>query len=82
VLATAFGTDDLYERTVVPVVVALAARVVRADDGVGAAVRGTGTGARAVGRVLRLSQTGNPQFYVTGMLAGVLLVSVGVAVLR
>ncbi|NMH97474.1 NADH-quinone oxidoreductase subunit L [Pseudonocardia sp. K10HN5] len=81
VLATAFGTDDLYERTLVPVVQRLATRVVRADDGVGAAVRGTGNAARRLGGALRLTQTGNPQFYVTGVLAGVLLIAVGVAML-
>lgn len=80
-LVTAFGTDDLYERTLVPAVLRLATRVVRADGGVGEVVRGTGAGAWGLGRVLRLTQTGNPQLYVTGLLAGVLLIAAGVAML-
>lgn len=74
-LATAFGTDDLYERTLVPAVQRLASRVVRADErGLGRAVRGAGSGAWDLAGLLRLTQTGNPQLYVTGMLAVVLLV--------
>ena len=63
-------------------VVRLAHAVVGVDDRVvGGAVTGTGRGARRLGGVLRLTQNGNPQFYVTGLLAGVLLIAVGVAVL-
>jgi NADH-quinone oxidoreductase subunit L len=80
--ATAFHTDDLYERTVAAAITRLARAVVGVDDDVvGRAVTGTGRGARTLGGVLRLTQNGNPQFYVTGVLAGVLLISVGVAVL-
>jgi NADH-quinone oxidoreductase subunit L len=80
--ATAFHTDDLYERTVATVIMRLARAVVGVDDEVvGRAVTGTGRGARTLGSMLRLTQNGNPQFYVTGVLAGVLLISVGVAVL-
>ncbi|HEY3261752.1 MAG TPA: NADH-quinone oxidoreductase subunit L [Pseudonocardiaceae bacterium] len=82
VFASAFGTDDLYERTVAVAVLRLARGVVGVDDRVvGRAVTGTGRGARTLGGVLRLTQNGNPQFYVTGVLAGVLLIAVGVAVL-
>jgi NADH-quinone oxidoreductase subunit L len=82
VLGTAFGTDYLYERTVAAAVLRLARAVVGVDDRVvGRAVTGTGRGARRLGGVLRLTQNGNPQFYVTGVLAGVLLIAVGVAVL-
>jgi NADH-quinone oxidoreductase subunit L len=82
VFATAFGTDDLYERTVAAAVMRLARGVVAFDDGVvGRTVTGTGRGARRLGGVLRLTQNGNPQFYVTGVLAGALLIAVGVAVL-
>jgi NADH-quinone oxidoreductase subunit L len=83
VFASAFGTDELYERTVARGVVNLANGVVRVDDSVvGRTVRGTGRGARALGGVLRLTQNGNPQFYVTAVLAGVVLIAVGVVVLQ
>jgi NADH-quinone oxidoreductase subunit L len=82
VFATAFGTDDLYERTVAVAVMRLARAVVGVDDQVvGRAVTGTGRSARRLGGLLRLTQNGNPQFYVTGVLAGALLIAVGVAVL-
>ncbi len=83
VFATAFHTDDLYERTVARGVVAVATSVVGVDDHVvGRAVTGTGRNARRLGGLLRLTQNGNPQFYLTGVLAGVLLIAVGVVVLR
>jgi NADH-quinone oxidoreductase subunit L len=83
VFASAFGTDDFYERTVARGVVKLANGVVRVDDSVvGKAVRGTGRRARALGGILRLTQNGNPQFYVTAVLAGVVLIAVGVVVLQ
>jgi NADH-quinone oxidoreductase subunit L len=83
VFASAFGTDDLYERTVARGVVQVANSVVRVDDSVvGRTVRGTGRRARALGGVLRLTQNGNPQFYVTAVLAGVVLIAVGVVVLQ
>jgi len=82
VLATALRTDDLYERTVAAAIMRLARGVVGVDDRVvGRAVTGTGRGARTLGGVLRLFQNGNPQFYVTGLLAGVLMIALGVAVL-
>jgi NADH-quinone oxidoreductase subunit L len=79
----AFYTDDLYERTVVPVVLRLAARVVGWDSGVlGRGVSGAGRSARRLGGALRLTENGNPQFYVTGVLAGVLAITLGAVVLR
>jgi NADH-quinone oxidoreductase subunit L len=82
VFATSFRTDDLYERTVAPATMGLARTVVAADDHlVARAVTGTGQGARRLGGVLRLTQNGNPQFYLTGLLAGVLLISLGVVIL-
>jgi NADH-quinone oxidoreductase subunit L len=79
--ASAFRTDDLYERTVAPAIVRLANEVVGVDDRVvGRTVTGAGRTARRLGGVLRLTQNGNPQFYLTGLLAGVLLISVGVVV--
>ncbi|CAM4216860.1 NADH-quinone oxidoreductase subunit L [Kibdelosporangium persicum] len=83
VFGSAFGTDDLYERTVARGVVRVANEVVRVDDSVVArSVRGTGRGARALGGLLRLTQNGNPQFYVTALLAGVVVIAVGVVVLQ
>ncbi|MGQ0837234.1 NADH-quinone oxidoreductase subunit 5 family protein [Actinokineospora sp.] len=83
VFATAFRTDDLYERTVAPAVMGLAGGVVGVDNRVvGRAVTGAGRTARRIGGVLRLTQNGNAQFYLTGLLAGVLLIAVGVVVLR
>jgi NADH-quinone oxidoreductase subunit L len=82
VFGTVFRTDDLYERTAAPATLALARATVGVDDRVvGRTVTGTGRGARALGGVLRLTQNGNPQFYVTGVLAGVLLLALGVALL-
>lgn len=81
-LASALRTDDLYERTVAVAVLRAARAVLGTDERVlGRSVTGTGRGARTLGGVLRLAQNGNAQFYVTGVLAGVLLIAVGVAVL-
>jgi NADH-quinone oxidoreductase subunit L len=80
--ATTFRTDDLYERTVARGVEGLAGVVAGVDDQVvGRAVTGTGRGAGRLGGLLRLTQNGNPQFYLTGLLAGVLLIAIGVVVL-
>jgi NADH-quinone oxidoreductase subunit L len=82
-LARAGYTDDLYERTVVPVV-ALAARAVAGvdDDVIERAVTGTGRGATRLGGVLRRTQNGNVQAYATGLLLGVLLLVFGSVVFR
>ncbi|ONI86517.1 hypothetical protein ALI144C_11510 [Actinosynnema sp. ALI-1.44] len=83
VFGSAFGTDTLYERTVARGVMRLADEVARVDDSVvGRSVRGTGSGARALGGLLRLTQNGNPQYYVTAVLASVVLIAVGVVVMR
>ncbi|HEU5471872.1 MAG TPA: NADH-quinone oxidoreductase subunit L [Actinophytocola sp.] len=80
--ATALHTNDLYERTVARAVRRLATVVAGVDDRVvGRAVTGVGRGARRLGGVIRLTQNGNPQFYLTGLLAGVLLLAVGVVLL-
>ena len=82
VFSSAMRSDDLYERTVAPAVTTLAAGVVATDDHVVArTVTGTGRGAGRLGGVLRLTQNGNPQFYLTGLLAGVLLIALGVVIL-
>jgi len=40
------------------------------------AVRGAGGTVTAVSRLVRLAQTGNAQLYLTGLLAGALLIAV------
>jgi NADH-quinone oxidoreductase subunit L len=84
VLADGFGIDGVYDRWVIRPVNALAHAVVRVDDdGVSAAVSGVGALTTRASVLLRALQTGNPQSYVTGALAGVtlLLVVAAVAVL-
>jgi NADH-quinone oxidoreductase subunit L len=77
----AFYVDDLYDRAVVRPVRALARLVVRVDDGVvDAAVVGSGRTARRLGGVLRRSEGGNPQAYITGVLAGVVVIAFVVVV--
>ncbi|MFC5833702.1 NADH-quinone oxidoreductase subunit L [Nonomuraea insulae] len=74
----AFYVDSLYAALFVRPVLALARLVVRTDDVVvDGAVRGSGTSARGLSGVLRLAQNGNVQLYVSGVLAGVLLIAVG-----
>ncbi|MGW0808362.1 NADH-quinone oxidoreductase subunit 5 family protein [Nonomuraea sp. NPDC002799] len=74
----AFYVDDLYVALFVRPALALARLVVRTDDVVvDGAVRGSGKSARGLSGVLRLTQNGNVQLYVTGLLAGVLLIAVG-----
>ncbi|GLW99565.1 NADH-quinone oxidoreductase subunit L [Microtetraspora sp. NBRC 16547] len=78
----AFYLDAVYDRLVVRPVLRLARGVVRADDRVvDGAVRGSGRAAVGLSGLLRLAQNGNAQLYVTGLLAGVLLIAVGVVVL-
>ncbi|HEX4811832.1 MAG TPA: NADH-quinone oxidoreductase subunit L [Nonomuraea sp.] len=74
----AFYVDNLYTALFARPVLALARLVVRADDTVvDGAVRGSGRSARGLSGMLRLAQNGNVQFYVSGLLAGVLLIAVG-----
>ncbi|MEU8358399.1 NADH-quinone oxidoreductase subunit L [Nonomuraea sp. NPDC048882] len=77
----AFYVDTLYAALFVRPVLALARLVVRTDDVVvDGAVRGSGRSARGLSGVLRLAQNGNVQLYVSGVLAGVLLIAVGAVV--
>lgn len=77
----AFYVDSLYAALFVRPVLALARLVVKTDDVVvDGAVRGSGTSARGLSGVLRLAQNGNVQLYVSGVLAGVLLIAVGAVV--
>ncbi|MEV4176179.1 NADH-quinone oxidoreductase subunit L [Nonomuraea sp. NPDC049709] len=77
----AFYVDAFYAALFVRPVLALARLVVRTDDVVvDGAVRGSGKSARGLSGVLRLAQNGNVQLYVSGLLAGVLLIAVGAVV--
>ncbi|MEV1168410.1 NADH-quinone oxidoreductase subunit L [Nonomuraea sp. NPDC049784] len=77
----AFYVDGLYATLFVRPILALSRLVVRTDDVVvDGAVRGSGKSARGLSGVLRLAQNGNVQLYVSGVLAGVLLIAVGAVV--
>ncbi|WP_207400497.1 NADH-quinone oxidoreductase subunit 5 family protein [Actinomadura roseirufa] len=79
VFARAFYVDELYAATVARPVQALARYVVLVDArGVDAAVVGAGRGARRLGGLLRAPHNGNPQTYLTGLLAGVVVIVAGV----
>jgi NADH-quinone oxidoreductase subunit L len=74
----AFYVDGVYAALFVRPVLALARLVVRTDDVVvDGAVRGSGRSAQGLSGLLRLAQNGNVQLYVSGVLAGVLLIVVG-----
>ncbi|WP_434582285.1 NADH-quinone oxidoreductase subunit 5 family protein [Carbonactinospora thermoautotrophica] len=75
----AFSVDGLYEFLFVAPYRALV-RLVRFtdDEVVDAYVRGSGVLARLAGAGLRLTQTGNVQTYLTGLLAGVVLIAISV----
>ncbi|MFI6921747.1 NADH-quinone oxidoreductase subunit L [Nonomuraea spiralis] len=78
----AFYVDGLYAALIVRPIMALAGLVVRTDDVVvDGAVRGSGRTARGLSGWLRLTQNGNVQLYVSGVLAGVLLIAVGAVML-
>lgn len=78
----AFYVDTAYAALFVRPIVALARLVGRADDGlVDGAVRGSGRSVRGFSGMLRLAQNGNVQLYVSGLLAGVLLIAVGAVML-
>jgi NADH-quinone oxidoreductase subunit L len=82
VLAAAFGVDALYDRLLVRPVRAAARAVGGVDDEViGGGVRGSGAGATRLAAVLARTQGGNVGGYLTGLLAGVVLVAVGVVTL-
>jgi NADH-quinone oxidoreductase subunit L len=80
-LVHAFYVDDVYDRAFVRPV-RVAARAVRwTDDSVVlAGVLGTGRGARLLSAFVARSQAGNITSYLTGLLAGVLLIVAGVVV--
>jgi NADH-quinone oxidoreductase subunit L len=78
---TGFRLDDVYDRLFVRPVRVLARDVVHVDDNVvDGAVRGSGRTARRLGGVLRLTESGNVQGYLTGALTGFVLIAVAVLV--
>ena len=81
-LVHAFYVDDLYDQAIVAPV-RLATRSVRRtdDEVVLGAVLGTGRGARWLSGAIARTQSGNITTYLTGLLAGVLLIVAGVVVL-
>ncbi|RJK93424.1 NADH-quinone oxidoreductase subunit L [Vallicoccus soli] len=81
VLEGAYGLDALYDRVLVRPSGALARLAVAGDrDVVDAYVRGSGRGAQLLGAALRLTQRGSVQGYLTGLLAGVVVLAVAGAV--
>ncbi|GGK53192.1 NADH dehydrogenase [Planomonospora parontospora subsp. parontospora] len=77
----AFYVDSAYRTLFVAPVLALAGLVVRTDDrAVDGAVRGSGRAALGLSGLMRSAQNGNLQLYLTGLLAGVLLIAVGAVV--
>jgi NADH-quinone oxidoreductase subunit L len=77
----AFYVDEAYHLAVVRPMRALARLVVTFDDRVvDAAVEGSGRTARRLGGALRMTEAGNPQAYVTGVLAGVAVIAFAVVV--
>jgi NADH-quinone oxidoreductase subunit L len=81
-LAHAFYVDDLYDRWFVRPV-RLAVRSVRwtDDEIVISTVAGSGRGATLLAELVRRTQQGNVQTYLTGLLAGVVILAVGVVTL-
>nr|WP_285776840.1 NADH-quinone oxidoreductase subunit L [Microtetraspora sp. NBRC 13810] len=78
----AFHVDTAYELVFVRPVAALARVVVGADAGVvDGAVRGSAKATLRLSGLLRFTQNGNAQLYVSGLLAGVLIIAVGAVVL-
>ncbi|MGI5233451.1 NADH-quinone oxidoreductase subunit 5 family protein [Actinoallomurus sp. CA-142502] len=81
-LRDGFRLDTVYDVLVVRPLVALAEMVVHTDErAVDAAVVGTGRGTRRLGGLLRRTENGNPQTYISGVLAGVVLIVLAVVVL-
>ncbi|GAB2443411.1 hypothetical protein GCM10027187_02650 [Streptosporangium sandarakinum] len=79
----AFSVDELYRAVLVRPTLLLAYVVARADGRVvDGAVRGSGRTVTGLAGLVRRAQNGNAQLYVTGLLAGVLLLAVGAVMLR
>jgi NADH-quinone oxidoreductase subunit L len=83
VFARGFYLEAVGDRVAVRSLRALARLVAAVDDRlVTAAVLGTGRAVRRLGGVLPGTRGGNPQAYVTGLLAGVALIALAVVVFR
>ncbi|MFG1998871.1 NADH-quinone oxidoreductase subunit L [Spirillospora sp. NPDC048911] len=81
VFLRAFYVDEVYDAVVVRPVRALARYVVTFDGrGIDAAVVGTARTARRLSELVRLPQNGNPQAYLTGVLAGTVVIVAGVVI--
>ncbi|MFI0352496.1 NADH-quinone oxidoreductase subunit L [Actinomadura sp. 9N407] len=81
VFARAFYVDEAYELVIVQPMRALARLVVTFDTrGIDAVVVGVAKGARRLADPLRIPQNGNPQTYLTGLLAGVVIITAGVVI--
>jgi NADH-quinone oxidoreductase subunit L len=81
-LRDGFRVDAVYTLLVVRPVRALAEMVVHTDEqAVDAAVEGTGRSTRRLGGLLRATENGNPQTYLSGVLAGVVIIVLAVVVL-
>ncbi|MDF5755041.1 NADH-quinone oxidoreductase subunit L [Spongiactinospora sp. TRM90649] len=78
----AFFVDHLYRALFVWPVLRLSRAVVTTDaQVVDGAVRGSGRITRTASGLLRFAQNGNAQLYLSGVLAGVLLIAVGAVML-
>ncbi|XVQ86765.1 NADH-quinone oxidoreductase subunit L [Microbispora siamensis] len=78
----AFYVDAAYAALVARPVLRLARGVVRTDARVvDGAVRGSGRATLGLSGLVRLAQNGNAQLYVTGLLAGLVLIAVAAVVL-
>ncbi|XVQ11964.1 NADH-quinone oxidoreductase subunit L [Spirillospora sp. CA-255316] len=79
--ARGFYVDEAFAFTVVRPVRALAWRVAAFDTrGLDTLVVGAARGARRLAGPLRLPQNGNPQAYLTGLIAGIVVIAAGVVI--
>jgi NADH-quinone oxidoreductase subunit L len=79
--ARGFYVDEAYTFAIVRPLRALAWRVVAFDSrGIDALVVGVARGTRRLSAPLRLPQNGNPQGYLTGLIAGVVIITAGVVI--
>jgi NADH-quinone oxidoreductase subunit L len=76
-----YGSDGVYDKTLVQPTYAAARAVLFIDDKViDGSVNGSGAGARRLGGALRLLQNGNVQTYLAGVLIGAVAIALSVAV--
>ncbi|MBE1531613.1 NADH-quinone oxidoreductase subunit 5 family protein [Actinomadura algeriensis] len=83
VFARAFYVDELYKFAIVRPIRALARLVLTVDArGIDTAVVETGRSARRLAGPLRIPQNGNPQTYLTGLIAGVVVIAAVVVIFQ